>query len=85
MNLYKEAIMLAVVSHKELVKLAHEHSKVYMTTPSGERLRVIAEGDRVYLHRETITLTPIIEVTASSLPLDVISIEYSVPIGGTVW
>lgn len=76
--------MLAVISHKELVKLAHEHSKVYMTTPSGEMLRVIAEGDRVYLHRETIILTPMIEVTASSLPLNIILIEDATTLGGTV-
>jgi hypothetical protein len=77
--------MLAVVSHKELVKLAHEHSKVYMTTPSGEKFRVIAEGDSVYLYRENIILTHMMEITASSLPLEVISVEDSVPIGGTVW
>lgn len=77
--------MLAVISHKELVKLAHEHSKVYMTTPSGEKFRVIAEGEEIYLYRENIILTPVMEITASSLPLDVISIEDSVPIGGTVW
>lgn len=77
--------MLAVISHKELVKLAHEHSKVYMTTPSSEKFRVIAEGEEIYLYRENIILTPVMEITASSLPLDVISIEDSVPIGGTVW
>jgi hypothetical protein len=77
--------MKAVITRKEIIKLVHAGKKLYITSPSGEVLRVVVEGDKIVLHRELIMLVPALEVTADSLPMEAITIEEDVPIGGTVW